>query len=72
MQTTARRIEITLDGHCPPSLRNLLGTRYVLDPVVSHSPSTLVIDNLDQASLRAILLLLWDAGLDVVSLSSGP
>ena len=71
MLSTARRYEITLAGRCPQTLRDLLGTRYFLDPVDCHRPGTLIIDNLDQASLRAVLLLLWDSGLTVVSISSG-
>ena len=69
MSPSAGRFEITLEGPCPQSLRDLLGTRYDVHPADPVSSGTLIINDLDQASLRAILSLLWDAGLDVISAS---
>ena len=70
MLSTTWRYEITLLGACPSSLRDLLGSRYGLDPVDPHHPEAVIIDDLDQASLRAVLSLFWDSGLSVVSVSS--
>jgi hypothetical protein len=63
--------EVTLEGACPTSLRALLDTRYDLGPVDAvRRPSALIIEQIDQASLRAVLLLLWDAGLDLRSVAA--
>ena len=39
------------------------------DPMEGGAGETLVVDDLDQAALRALLLLLWDAGTEVVSVT---
>jgi hypothetical protein len=64
-----RRYAIHLDGDCPPTLRELIATRFDVVAEATTQPELLTIDNLDQVALRALLLLLWDAGQSLRSLS---
>ena len=64
------RYELTLRGPIAGSLLDLVRTRF--DHVSNPDPNgtVLIIENLDQASVRALLTLLWDAGHEVLSLTS--
>jgi hypothetical protein len=70
MASSTARYAIMLGGACPESLRALVGARFDLVTGVSVPGQVLVVDHLDQAALRALLLLLWDAGLEVVGLAA--
>lgn len=65
-----RRYSVRLDADCPTTLRELIATRFEVVPSAAPGPSVLIIDNLDQVALRALLLLLWDADQSVRSLIS--
>jgi len=64
------RCELTLRGPLAGSLLGLIRTRF--DRVSAPDPdgTVLIIENLDQASVRALLTLLWDSGHEVLSLTS--
>ncbi len=70
MQSTLGRYMITLDDPCPASLRELAGTRFDIADAPTHGRQILIVDHLDQAALRALLIMLWDAGQTVVSIAS--
>ncbi len=70
MQSTLGRYMITLDDPCPASLRELAGTRFDIADAPTHGRQILIVDHLDQAALRALLIMLWDAGQTVVSVAS--
>jgi hypothetical protein len=61
---------ITLDDPCPASLRELASTRFDIADAPAFSHQVLVVDHLDQAALRALLIMLWDAGQTVVCIAS--
>jgi hypothetical protein len=66
MATT--RSELTLRGPLSGALRGLIRSRF--DQVsMPADRSVLIIEDLDQASMRALLTLLWDAGHEVESLT---
>jgi hypothetical protein len=70
MRSTLGRYMITLDDACPASLRELAGTRFDLADAHTLGGQILIVDHLDQAALRALLIMLWDAGQTVVSVAS--
>jgi hypothetical protein len=57
---TPRRYVIELAAACPGSLREMVATRF--DLRAAGEPTVLVVDEVDQAALRALLILLWDTG----------
>ncbi len=62
------RSELTLCGPLSSTLRGLIRSRF---DQVSMSPadrSVLIVEGLDEASVRALLTLLWDAGHEIRSL----
>jgi len=70
MRSTLGRYIITLDDPCPASLRELAGTRFEIADAPTLGRQVLIVDHLDQAALRALLIMLWDAGQTVVSIAS--
>jgi hypothetical protein len=70
MESTLGRYMITLDDPCPASLRELAGTRFDIADAPTLGRQILIVDHLDQAALRALLIMLWDAGQTVVSIAS--
>ena len=56
---------LTVRGPVPGSLTDTIRTRF--DRV--SLDTVLVVDDVDQAAVRALLTLLWDAGHDVIGLS---
>jgi hypothetical protein len=67
MATT--RSELTLRGPVSGALLGLIRTRFDQVSMSATDRSVLIIEDLDQASTRALLTLLWDAGHEVQSLT---
>jgi len=61
------RYQLRLRAPIAHTLLYVIGTRF--DQVSTPSPdgTVLTVENLDQASLRALLALLWDTGHEVLS-----
>ena len=55
-------------GPLSSALLGLIRTRFDQVSVPAADGSVLIIEDLDQASVRALLTLLWDAGHEVLSL----
>ena len=68
MATT--RCELRLRGPLSGSLLALIRTRFDHVTAPGANGTVLIVENLDQASVRALLTLLWDAGHEVLSLSA--
>lgn len=66
---TTTRTELTLRGPISSALLGLIRTRFDQVSIPAADGSVLIIEDLDQASVRALLTLLWDAGQEVVSLT---
>jgi hypothetical protein len=66
MATT--RSELALRGPLSSALSGLIRTRFDRVSTSAADRSVLIIEDLDQASVRALLTLLWDAGHEVLSL----
>ena len=62
------RCEVTVDGPIARSLLALISSRF--DRVSVPAAAVLVVEGIDQASVRALLILLWDAGHDVLSFTT--
>ncbi|WP_330346812.1 hypothetical protein [Streptomyces sp. NBC_00582] len=61
------RYELTLRGPICRALLDVIRTRF--DHVSAPGPdgTVLIVENADQASVRALLALLWDTGHDVLA-----
>jgi hypothetical protein len=68
MATT--RCELTLRGPLSQALLGVIRTRFDHVSAPDANGTVLILENLDQASVRALLTLLWDAGHEVLSLTS--
>jgi hypothetical protein len=67
-RVTATRCEVTLRGPLPQSLLGVIRTRF--DHVsTAQDGAVLVVDTVDQAALRALMTLLWDADQEVLALT---
>ncbi|MFI5952240.1 hypothetical protein [Cryptosporangium sp. NPDC051539] len=60
--------QLTLRHPVSEALLRLIRTRF--DRVSTPDATVLVVEDLDQASMRALLTLLWDAGQEVLSLDN--
>ncbi len=58
--------EVVLDRGLPEPLLRLVRDRFG-EPSTVGDPAHLLIAGLDQAALRALLILLWDTGLELRS-----
>jgi hypothetical protein len=67
MATT--RYELTLGGPLSSALLALIRTRFDNVSTPADHGTVLIVEDLDQASVRALLTLLWDAGHELVSLT---
>ncbi len=64
------RYRLLVTGRLPTTVTELLADRFGSAAVIDGDASRTVIDiDGDQASLRALLMLLWDVGHDVPSIS---
>ena len=70
MATT--RCELILRRAPSPALLELIRSRFDQVSPRASDDAALIIENLDQASVRALLTLLWDAGHEVVALTPLP
>jgi hypothetical protein len=62
------RRELILRGPPSPALMELIRSRFEVSAPDGESP-VLILEGLDQAAVRALLTLLWDAGHEVVSMT---
>jgi hypothetical protein len=61
------RYELRLRGPIARSLLEVLWTRFDRVSTPAADGTVLIVGNLDQASVRALLALLWDTGHEVLS-----
>jgi hypothetical protein len=66
------RCELSVGGQLADSLLELIGSRFgeVTTRPGAGPSTTVIVDGLDRASERALLILLWDTGHDVVAMRS--
>lgn len=63
-----RRYELTVRGPLARDVLDVVRARF--DAVSSPCAHVLVVDGIDQASVRALLILLWDSGHELLAVSS--
>jgi hypothetical protein len=63
-----RRSALTLRGPLPHTLLDLIHARFDRVSTSDDDGAVLIVEDLDQASVRALLTLLWDSGHEVLSL----
>jgi hypothetical protein len=61
------RYELRLRGPIARSVLDVLRTRFDHVSTPAANGTVLIVDNLDQASIRALLTLLWDTSHEVLS-----
>lgn len=64
------RYEFTVDGPLARSVDERIRAQFEHVSTRSGDRTRLIVDNIDQAAVRAVLNLLWDAGHDILSISS--
>lgn len=64
------RCELTVRGPVSQSLLAVIRTRFEHVSMPDAGGPVLVIEDLDQSAVRALLTLLWDAGHEVLSMKS--
>jgi hypothetical protein len=64
------RYEFTVDGPLARGVDERIRARFQHVSTRSLDRTRLVVDNIDQAAVRAVMNLLWDAGHDILSISS--
>jgi hypothetical protein len=69
---TPTRFEVTLREPLSRSLLGMIRTRFDHVPTPAGDGTVLVVGSLDQASLRALLTLLWDADHEILALTATP
>ena len=66
---TTTRCELTLRRPLSQSLLAAMRSRF--DGVSTPDATVLVVQDVDQAAIRALLVMLWDEGHDVLSMTAG-
>jgi hypothetical protein len=66
------RYELRVRPAIARSLLDVIRTRFDHVPAPGAERTVLIVENLDQAAVRALLTLLWDAGHEVLSLAAEP
>jgi hypothetical protein len=67
------RYEIRLSGRPPQAATGLIDSRFGTPIVYSDPPATVLVGTVaDQAAVRALLTLLWDANIGVLSVAINP
>ncbi|KUN55587.1 hypothetical protein AQJ46_49170 [Streptomyces canus] len=66
------RYELTLRGPISHTLLDVIRTRFDHVSTPGADGTVLVVENVDQASVRALLTLLWDTGHDVLAFEETP
>jgi hypothetical protein len=61
------RYELTLRGPISRTLLDMIRTRFDHVSTPGADGTVLIVENIDQASVRALLTLLWDTGHHVLS-----
>jgi hypothetical protein len=69
---TATRFEVTLRGPLSRSLLGVIRTRFDHVSTPAGDGTVLVVGSIDQAALRALLTLLWDADHEILALRAQP
>lgn len=66
------RYELTLRGPISRTMLDVVRTRFDHVSTPGADGTVLVVDNVDQASVRALLTLLWDTGHHVLAFEEKP
>lgn len=67
-----RNYELTLGRPLARTVDDLVRARFDHVSVPGDDPTVLIVDGVDQASVRALLTLLWDTGHEVLAMRSTP
>lgn len=66
------RCELTVTGPVARSAIETIRMRFDVDATRTTETTVLTIDDVDQAAVRALMLLLWDSGHEVLAMSVKP
>ena len=67
-----RRCELTVRGPVAGPVVAALRARFDVGSASLSGHTVLTVDPADQAAVRALMLMLWDSGHEVLAMSTGP
>jgi hypothetical protein len=66
------RCELTVRGPVAGSVVAAMRARFDVESVAASGDTVLTVGRADQAALRALMIMLWDSGHEVLAMSTGP
>jgi hypothetical protein len=63
--------QLTVRGRLARGVLDALRARFDVEATSTGDRTTLTVDGLDQAAIRAVMTMLWDSGHDVMAMSTG-
>lgn len=67
---TGMRCELTVCGHVARSVIAAMRTRFDVASTQTADHTVLTVGDADQAAVRALMLMLWDSGHEVLAMST--
>ncbi len=67
-----KHCELTVTGPLARSAIEAIRTRFDIDATRTAETTVLTIDDVDQAAVRALMIMLWDCGHEVLAMSVTP
>jgi len=67
-----QRCELTVTGQLAGSVVETLRSRFTVVSICAAEGTVLTVDNVDQAAVRAVMIMLWDTGHEVLSMTTIP
>lgn len=67
-----RRCELTVRGPVAGSVVAAMRARFDVESVAASGHTVLTVGRADQAALRALMIMLWDSGHEVLAMSTAP
>jgi hypothetical protein len=64
--------ELTVTGHLARSVVEAIGSRFTVVSTRSAEISVLTIADVDQSAVRALMIMLWDTGHEVLTMTTTP
>jgi hypothetical protein len=67
-----RRCELTVRGPIAGSVVAAMRARFDVESASASGHTILTVDRADQAAVRALMIMLWDSGHEVLAMSTAP
>jgi hypothetical protein len=67
-----QRCELTVTGQLAGSVIETLRSRFTVASIRAADSTVVTVDGVDQAAVRAVMILLWDTGHEVLTMTTSP